>query len=107
MRCHRILGMIRAIELKDKRLHLKVGFLQAEEPILQRMNPSALQCYSYCTAPTVLPTSTAHRYLVPTVLWASRRCISAIAVVVAVAIIIGGGGAVAATGLGVACPTAA
>ena len=35
------LGGIRTNELKDKRLHLKVGFLQAEEPILQRMNPSA------------------------------------------------------------------
>ena len=36
------LGEIQANELKDKRLHLKVGFLQAEEPILQRMNPSAI-----------------------------------------------------------------
>ena len=35
------LGEIRVNELKDKILHLKVGFLQAEEPILQRMNPSA------------------------------------------------------------------
>ena len=43
------LGGIRANELKDKRLHLKVGFLQAEEPILQRMNPSALQYCSYST----------------------------------------------------------
>jgi len=41
--------MIQANELEDKRLHLKVGFLQAEEQILQRMNPSALQYCSYST----------------------------------------------------------
>ena len=46
----------------------------------------------------MLPTATARRYLVPTALWASRRCISAVAVVVVVA---------GAVGLGVITPAAA
>ena len=57
------------------------------------------ESFGYSTTPTVLPTSTARRYLVPTALGASRRCISVVSVVVV--------GAAAATGFGVAAPTAA
>ena len=59
-------------------------------------------CYS--TTPTVLPTSTTRRYLVPTALGASRWCVSAVSVIAVVVILVG---AAAATGLGVAAPTAA
>ena len=62
------------------------------------------ESFGYSTTPTILPTSTARRYLVPTALGASRRCVSA---VFAVAVIIVVVGAAAATGLGVAAPTAA
>ena len=58
----------------------------------------------YNTTSTLLPTSTARRYLVPTALGASRRCVSAIS---DVAVVVSGGGAAAATGLGVAAPIAA
>ena len=62
--------------------------------------------FGYSTTPTVLPTSTARRYLVPTALGASSRCISAVAVVV---VVVAGAvkGAAAAIGLGVAAPAAA
>ena len=61
------------------------------------------ESFGYSTTPTVLPTSTARRYLVATALGASRRCVSAISVVAVVVVV----GAAAATGFGVAAPTAA
>ena len=62
------------------------------------------ESFGYSTTPTVLPTSTARRYLVPTGLGVSRRCVSAVSVVVVVAVVVS---AAVAAGLVVAAPAAA
>ena len=59
------------------------------------------ESFGYSTTPTVLPTSTARRYLVATALGASRRCVSAISVVAVVV------SAAVAAGLVLAAPAAA
>ena len=88
-------------KLKEINFIRREGFYKEKANFYKGINPSALQFYSYST-------TIARRYLVPTALGASGRCIPAVAVVVVVIIIAGAvEGAAAALGPEVAAPTAA